>query len=65
MPYWEAGAVLDPYSRGYFPADVHGYATVAWMFAAPDIAHYQDFGGHGGDHEGFGDFGGFDGGGGE
>ena len=68
VPYWEAGAALQPYGRGYFPADVAGATAVAWAFTVPDVAYYGDFGGYGG-HDGggggFGDFGGFDGGGGD
>ena len=68
VPYWEAGASLHPYSRGYFPVDAAaaGYA-MAWIYTAPDLGagHYGvDHLGHGGDL-GFGGFdgGGFDGGG--
>ena len=28
VPYWEAGASLQPYSRGYFPADAAGRAAL-------------------------------------
>ena len=64
VPYWEAGVALEPYARGYFPADV---VAVAWLFAPPDSTPYTDFGGHGyhgGGDFGELDFGGFDGGGG-
>ena len=65
VPYWEAGATLHPYSRGYFPADAAaaGYA-MAWVYTAPDLG--AAYGGHGGGDVGHGgfDFGGFDGGGG-
>lgn len=65
VPYWEAGAAFQPYSRGYFPADVAGVASVAWLFAIPDPGWYG-FGGVGQDPGSFGGFdgGGFDGGGG-
>ncbi|WP_322919176.1 hypothetical protein [Nocardioides renjunii] len=65
VPYWEAGASLSPYSRGYFPADTAGTGSaMAWMYAAPDLwtpPHQHDHGGHGGGFDG----GGFDGGGGD
>lgn len=66
VPYWEAGAAFLPYSRGYFPADAAGVASVAWIFAAPDF-HGGGFGGGGqdpGSFGGSGDFGGWDSGGG-
>ena len=69
VPYWEAGASLHPYSRGYFPADAAaaGYA-MAWVYTAPELgsAPYLDHGGHlsGGFDAGGFDSGGFDGGGG-
>lgn len=69
VPYWEAGAGLSPYARGYFPADTaSGGAAMGWMYTAPELwagPHhgFGDVGGHGG--AGFdGGGGGFDGGGG-
>ncbi len=65
VPYWEAGASLSPYSRGYFPADTAGAgATMAWLYAAPEIRAGPHHGfGEGGGHGGGGyDGGGFDGG---
>jgi hypothetical protein len=68
VPYWEAGASLDPYSRGYFPADATAAgAAVAWIHAAPDPGSFGggfDGTGHDGGSGGF-DGGGFDGGGGD
>lgn len=64
VPYWEAGAAFQPYSRGYFPADLAGVSSVAWMFAVPELGGHG-FGGGGHDPGGFGgsgDVGGFDGG---
>jgi len=65
VPYWEAGASLHPYSRGYFPCDAAAAGVaMAWIYTTPDV-DLGHFGGHGyGDH-GHGGFdgGGFDGGG--
>lgn len=75
VPYWEAGASLGPYGRGYFPADATAVgATVAWIHTVPDAGSgshgawfHGDSGGHGFDGGGFGGggFGGGDGGGGD
>lgn len=66
VPYWEAGAAFQPYSRGYFPADGVGVSGVAWLFVDPEVGGYG-FGGTipgiSGGFDGF-DTGGFDGGGG-
>ena len=67
VPYWEAGASLHPYSRGYFPSDAAagGYG-MAWIYTAPDLgAGYYDagMGGGGGYYGGGFDSGGFEGGG--
>jgi hypothetical protein len=64
LPYWEAGASLAPYSRGYFPADsAAAGATVAWAYIATDFGPGSYAGGFdAGGHPGF-DGGGFDGGG--
>ena len=68
VPYWEAGAAFDPYSRGYFPAENVAAASMAWVWMANEVGGiYHD---HGGGHDsgggGFGfDGGGFDGGGGD
>lgn len=57
VPYWEAGATLNPYSRGYFPAHpTTAGALVTWIYAAPDA----NWGSHGSEGGGFGT--GFDGG---
>ena len=60
VPYWEAGALFHPYSRGYFPADAAaGGLAMAWIYTAPDLGS--------GFHGGYGadpGAGGFDGGGG-
>jgi uncharacterized membrane protein YgcG len=69
VPYWEAGARLDPYSRGYFPADTAAAGmAVAWIYTAPDLGsgfHGSGYGDHGYGGDFGGDFGGgFDGGGG-
>jgi hypothetical protein len=62
VPYWEAGASLDPYSRGYFPADpTAAGAAVAWIHLAPDTGPLGS-GGWSHDGGGFGGVGGFDGG---
>ena len=66
VPYWEAGASLHPYSRGYFPADAAaGGLGMAWIYTAPDLGSgYYDAGmGGGGAYGGGFDSGGFDGGG--
>ncbi len=68
VPYWEAGASMHPYSRGYFPSDAAaaGYA-MAWIYTAPDLgaSYYSGYDGGGGGFDGGGfDGGGFDGGGG-
>ena len=45
VPYWEAGASLDPYSRGYFPADNAAVgAALTWIYIQPDLGS----GSHGG-----------------
>jgi hypothetical protein len=64
VPYWEAGAALSPYSRGYFPADTAaGGAAMAWMYTAPEMWAGPHHGfGDGGGHGGGGFDGGFDGG---
>lgn len=68
VPYWEAGAAFEPYSRGYFPADAIGVASVAWMFADPEMGGGYGFGAGFDGHDSFNgggfDGGGFDGGGG-
>ena len=68
VPYWEAGASLGPYSRGYFPADTTAAgATAAWIYMPPDIGSAPHHGGHDGGGFGGGGYdagGGFDGGGG-
>lgn len=58
VPYWEAGASLGPYGRGYFPADTAGGAMVAWSYTAADPGS----GFHGAGHDGGAFSGGFDGG---
>lgn len=68
VPYWEAGASLHPYSRGYFPSDIGavGYA-MAWVYTVPDLGSGYTGGHTGGGDAGFGGLdggGGFDGGGG-
>ena len=66
VPYWEAGASLHPYSRGYFPADAAaGGLGMAWIYTAPDLGSgFYDAGmGGGGAYGGGFDSGGFDGGG--
>lgn len=66
VPYWEAGASLAPYSRGYFPADtLASGATVAWLWRGSDVSWEPHPGGFDGGGSGVGGFdgGGFDGGG--
>jgi hypothetical protein len=71
VPYWEAGASLSPYGRGYFPADsTAAGAAGVWMYTATETGSYGGFDGtdHGGGGlDGFDGFGGggFDGGGGD
>lgn len=63
VPYWEAGASLSPYSRGYSPAaSTSTGAMVSWMYTAPDPAWGSHGVGGGGSFNGGG---GFDGGGGD
>ena len=63
VPYWEAGARLDPYSRGYFPAESAAVGmAVTWIYTAPDVGA-GSYGDHGGGFDGGGFDGGFDGGG--
>jgi len=62
VPYWEAGAVYQPYGEGYFASA----AVMAWAFdASIDTGSWsgQDQGGSGGFDGGGFDGGGFDGGG--
>ena len=66
VPYWEAGASMHPYSRGYFPSDAAGASyAMAWIYTAPDLgAGYHGGAGYAGGFDGGGfDGGGFDGGG--
>lgn len=64
VPYWQAGAGLAPYARGYFPAGTApGGTAVAWMYAAPEPGAGPDHGfGEGGGHGNGGFDGGFGGG---
>jgi hypothetical protein len=65
VPYWEAGATINPYSRGYFAAESAGAsAMMAWMYTTADAGSGPFVGpGDGGGHGGSGLGGGFDGGG--
>ncbi|TDU89416.1 hypothetical protein EV138_2982 [Kribbella voronezhensis] len=74
VPYWEAGAAIAPYGRGYFGAGAGAsYVALASFQTQTDAAGGWGWsGGHGGGHHGgghggfdggHGDHGGFDGGG--
>lgn len=65
VPYWDAGASVGPYSRGYFPADGATVAySMVWMYTVADPGVVMGHGGGSHDAGGFGfDGGGFDGGG--
>ncbi|MGZ5400233.1 MAG: hypothetical protein ACXWDM_09480 [Nocardioides sp.] len=60
VPYWEAGSLFHPYSRGYFPEGSALSATMAWMYVQPDWGSVAGGGFSGG---AAGDYGGFEGGG--
>ena len=71
VPYWEAGSLFHPYSRGYFPGGEDMSTAMAWMYLQPEWGAGAAGGFSGGSMGDFGggsmgDFGGggFDGGGG-
>ncbi|WP_405062886.1 hypothetical protein OG474_14950 [Kribbella sp. NBC_01505] len=64
VPYWEAGAAIAPYGRGYFAAGAGASYVALGSFDGPSDAGVWGGGGHGGGHGGFGGHGGHGDGGG-